>query len=108
MLRHVAMGRWIEGVVEEQRQAAIAGLRELTRTVEHLGTVAVHRDSGLAREGEVDHAPVDNHDVIVVGDFPDWRRFREYMEHPEHRKLSAERLALVLTDTAAIQYEVPG
>ncbi|WP_420435700.1 Dabb family protein [Candidatus Poriferisocius sp.] len=98
MIRHVVMFKFRDDADEAQRQAvhdAIATMPEVTGVTE---AYAIGPDLGLA-EG--------NFDFAVVGDFADQAAYETYRDNLEHRRIINEIIRPVVTERAAIQYEIP-
>lgn len=99
MFRHVVIFAWSAEAGAEQRDAAVAALREWGRVATEYGTLTVGVDAGLA-EG--------NGDVVVVVDFPDRQRYRSYTADERHEAMLREHIRPILERRFAVQHELEG
>ena len=96
MFRHVVMVRFSDDMTDEQKDALRAGLGRLPEVIPEIRSYRFGGDVGL-NEG--------NFDFVVTADFDDAGGYVGYRDHPEHKKLVAERLGPFVTERAAVQFE---
>jgi hypothetical protein len=97
VFRHVVVFTWAPGSAPEQRDSAVAALREWVGQAAGYGTVSVGVDAGLA-EG--------NGDVAVVVDLPDKETYLAYAADDRHQALLRDHVRPILATRAAVQYEL--
>ncbi len=97
MIRHVALFRLKEDAPLGTQQALEDGLFLLAQTIESISAYSYGADLGL-REG--------NFDFGIVADFEDESAFVTYADHPAHIAFIKERVAPVIAERAALQFEV--
>jgi hypothetical protein len=97
VFRHVAVFTWTPESAPEQRDGAVAALRNWVGQAAGYGTVSVGVDAGLA-EG--------NGDVVVVVDLPDEETYLAYAADDRHQALLREHIRPILGARSAVQYEL--
>jgi hypothetical protein len=97
MFRHVVMFRFQPGTTGAQVQAIADGLAGLPAAISELRDYRFGTDAGI-NEG--------NFEFAVVADFDDREGYLVYRDHPVHRQVIDERIAPVVAERAAVQYEV--
>jgi hypothetical protein len=97
MFRHVVLFRWTPGATVAQKAAVTAALEALPSAIPSIRAYHVGADAGV-NDG--------NHEYAVVADFDDVAGYLAYRDHPEHRAVIAERIAPILAERAAVQYEL--
>jgi hypothetical protein len=97
MIRHVALFRLKEGVPSGTKQALEDGLFQLAQSIQSISAYSYGGDLGL-RKG--------NFDFGVVADFEDEAAFLAYADHPDHLAFIQERVAPVIQERAALQFEI--
>ena len=95
MLRHVALFRFVPEATDEQRLAALEGLRGLPAQIPELVDYRVGPDAGVT-DGSYDFA--------VVADFADEADFPRYRDHPAHQAVATTLVRPILADRATVQY----
>ena len=96
MLRHVVMFRFKDDASSNARQSVEDGLARLPGVIEEIEAYRFGADLGL-REG--------NFDYCLVAEFADAEAFARYVDHSEHQRFIAERLAPVVAERVSVQYE---
>jgi len=96
MFRHVALFRFVPEATNEQRQAAVEGLRGLPALIPELIDYRVGPDAGLG---------ADNFDLAVVADFARPEHYDVYVAHTAHEAVASTLVRPILADRAAVQYE---
>lgn len=96
MLRHCVMFRWIDDASDEAKEAVAAGLGEMAR-LDCVASMVHGPDAGLV-EG--------NWDYVVNAEFTDDDAYRTYAADPDHLALIAEVIRPILSDRAAVQFEL--
>lgn len=96
MLVHVVNLRFRADVPNGQADRVVDLLRRLPGMVPSIRRYEVGRDLGLAN---------DNADLVVIGHFDDADGYREYSNHPAHRKIIEEDILPHLETRIATQYE---
>ena len=97
MFRHVVVFNWTDEATAEQRDGAVAALRQWARDAERFGTLTVGVDAGLA-EG--------NGDVVVVMDLPDRETYAAYAADDRHQAMIREHIRPILGRRCAVQHEL--
>jgi len=97
MLRHVVLLKFVDEATQEQRQAVLDGLATLPPAIPAIRSYRFGLDAGIAQG---------NHDLAVVADFDDAAGYIEYVAHPAHQQVIAERIRPILASRAAVQYEL--
>lgn len=97
MFRHVVVFSWTPEATPEQRDGAVAALRQWARDAERFGTLTVGVDAGLA-EG--------NGDVVVVMDLPDRETYAAYAVDDRHQAMIREHIRPILGRRCAVQHEL--
>ena len=97
MIRHIAMFRFAPDATAEQRQTAIDGLRALPGLVPSIRGFEVATSLGLVDEGA---------DLVVSALFDDADGWRDYIAHPEHRRVADLLLAPIRIERLTIQHAV--
>jgi hypothetical protein len=85
-----------DDATDEQKQAAVAGLRGLAGVVPGMRSLAAGLDLGL----------VGSHGIGMVADFDDEASFQAYLGSSEHSRVSKENLAPVMASAATVQYAI--
>lgn len=98
MLRHVVLFRWQKSTTAGQVAEVAAGLAALPGTIGEIRSYRFGADVGLT-DGSFDFA--------IVAEFDDPAAFQAYRDHPAHRAV-ADRIASLVAERAAVQFEVPG
>ncbi|MEM8903677.1 MAG: Dabb family protein, partial [Actinomycetota bacterium] len=99
VIRHVVMFRWSGEASDEAKQAVADGLAALPAAIPEIRRYEFGPDAGL-REG--------NWDFVVVGDFDDVAGYQRYAADERHQSVISEHIAPIISERAAVQYEVPG
>ena len=97
MFRHVVVFTWTPDSAPEQRDGAVAALRDWVVQAAEFGTVSVGVDAGIA-EG--------NADVAVVVDLPDRDAYLAYAADERHLALLRDHIRPILAARAGVQYEL--
>jgi hypothetical protein len=97
VFRHVVVFSWTPEATPEQRDGAVAALRQWARDAERFGTLTVGVDAGLA-EG--------NGDVVVVMDLPDQETYAAYAADDRHQAMIREHIRPILGRRCAVQHEL--
>jgi hypothetical protein len=97
MFRHVVVFRFEPGTTEAQVRAIADGLAGLPAAIGELRDYRFGTDAGI-NEG--------NFEFAVVADFDDREGYLVYRDHPAHRQVIDERIAPVLLERAAVQFEL--
>ncbi|MFW3169292.1 Dabb family protein [Geodermatophilus sp. CPCC 206100] len=97
MFRHVAVFSWTAGSTPEQREGAVAALRQWGEDCREYGTLTLGVDAGLA-EG--------NGDVAVVVDLPDRETYAAYAADERHQAVLRDHVRPILERRAAVQHEL--
>jgi hypothetical protein len=97
MFRHVVLFRFRADATDEQRQAALDGLRGLPAQIPEIRDYQVDFDLGLNEA---------NFDIGVVALFDDEQGWRTYLDHPAHVEVVTTRIRPLGTERAAIQFPV--
>jgi hypothetical protein len=97
MYRHVVLFRFAPEATAEQREAVLTGLRSLPAQIPELVEYRVGPNDGTAEQ---------NFDFAVVADFAEPEHFDVYLQHPAHEAVAAELIRPIITERAAVQYEV--
>jgi len=97
MFRHIVLLRWVDDATDEQKADVEAGLRELPGIIPEIRSYVMGADAGINPE---------SYSFGVVADFDSAEDYVVYRDHPEHRKVIAERIAPILAERAAIQCAV--
>ena len=97
MIRHVALFRLKEDAPGGTQQALEDGLFLLAQKIEAISVYHYGADLSL-RAG--------NFDFGVVADFEDEAAFVAYADHPAHIAFIKERVAPVIAERAALQFEI--
>ena len=99
MIRHIAMFRFSPESTDDQRQAAVDGLRALPELVPSIRGFEVGLTLGFVDEGA---------DLAVVALFEDEAGWRAYIDHPEHRRVADTLIAPIRIERSTIQLAHPG
>lgn len=94
MLRHLVLFDLSEDATDEAIDAAVAALGALADEIPEVRELHVDRDAGLA-EGNAGLAL-----LVVVDDVAAWRN---YQDHPAHRRVVEEHVRPVITGRTAAQ-----
>lgn len=97
MFRHVVLFRFRDGAPAAGIEAALEEVRGLADAVPTVRALEVRRDAGES---------VGNHDAAVLVTFDDVTGYRVYRDHPAHLRVVADRLTPLLSERAAIQFDV--
>jgi Stress responsive A/B Barrel Domain len=97
LIRHVVLFRFSPDSTAEQQEAMFTALRGLPARIPELLDYRVGLDAGLA-EG--------NWDGVAVADCTDEAGWKAYMTDEEHQRIIAEHIRPIMTDRAAVQYEI--
>jgi hypothetical protein len=93
-VRHIVLFTWVEGTSPQQIDAVRAGLTALPGIIRQIVDYRFGDDLGI-NQGNADFA--------VVADFASAEDYLAYRDHPQHRQLTAERVAPILERRLAIQ-----
>jgi hypothetical protein len=96
MFRHVVLFRWDPDASDADRDAVGAALGELPGAVPTIRAYHFGADAGIN---------YGNFDFAVVADFDDAAGYVAYRDHPAHRSVIADRIAPIVAERAAVQYE---
>ena len=99
MLRHIVLFRWKAEVTAAEVRPVASALANLPEAIPEVRFFRFGPDAGL-NEG--------NFDFSVVADFDDVTGYLAYRDHPAHYSLVAERIAPILAERAAVQFEFEG
>jgi hypothetical protein len=97
VLRHIALYRFVEGVLPEQIRAMRDGLAGLPEACPSIRVYRFGPDLAL-RPGNADFA--------VVADFADEAGWREYLENTEHKRVIAELITPIVSERVAVQMDL--
>jgi hypothetical protein len=95
-LRHISLLTFRDDTTDDQRDAIVAGLRELPGKIPELRSYVVGTDAGLA-EG--------NASLAIVADFDSAEGYEAYRDHPAHQAVATQLIVPVLTARSAIQHD---
>ena len=95
-VRHVVLLTWNDTATEQQKDAAIAALKELSGLVTGMRAYTVGPDLGVAG----------THDAAIVADFDDIEAVKEYMAHPGHRAVVDEHLTPIMNPASRCQFAI--
>ena len=97
MFRHVVLFRFRDDAPAAAIDTALAEVRGLADVVPTVRALEVRTDAGEAG---------DTHDAAVLVTFDDAAGYRTYRDHPAHVRVGAEHLKPLISDRAAIQFDV--
>lgn len=97
MFRHTVMFRWKDGTTPADIAAVAEGLGGLPGAIPELRDYRFGHDVGI-NDG--------NFDFVVVADFEDADDYLVYRDHPLHQALIKERIAPLIAERAAVQFDV--
>ena len=97
MLRHVVLLSWNDGVTDEQIRSVSDGLDGLPAVIPQIK--------------QYDHGPNvgpgdRNFDYAVVGDFESFDGYVAYRDNDIHQQLIAERIAPLIANRVAVQFNL--
>jgi Stress responsive A/B Barrel Domain len=98
-IRHCVVFKFAEDTSEEQVLALSEGLARLPGVIDSLTTYSFGGDIG---ENET------SWDFAVVADCDDLDGYREYRDHPEHRRLIRELVEPIVAERRSVQFAMPG
>jgi hypothetical protein len=96
MFRHVVLFRWDPVSSEAAKDAVASALGELPGAIPTIRAYHFGADVGI-NSGNFDYA--------VVADFDDEAGYVAYRDHPAHRAVIADRIAPIVAERAAVQYD---
>lgn len=96
VFRHVVMFRWSPEASLADQAAVASRLGELPAAISSIRAYRFGADAGI-NEG--------NYDFAVVADFDDVAGYVAYRDHPAHRAVIADRIAPIVADSVAVQYD---
>ncbi len=96
MFRHVVMFRWQTAVTREAIAHLETGLGDLPGAIDTVRAYHFGPDVGLNDA---------NWDFVVVADFDDRDGYLTYRDHDAHQRLITERVAPIVAERAAVQFE---
>ncbi len=96
MIRHTVMFRWKPGTTPADVAAVTEGLGGLPAAIAEIREYRFGHDIGI-NSG--------NFDFVVVADFADVDDYIVYRDHPLHRALIADRIAPLIAERAAVQFD---
>ena len=96
MIRHVVLFRWKPEATQEQKARAASEVATLPSIVSSVREFACGADIGV-NDG--------NFDFSVAADFDDEAGYIAYRDDPAHRQISANLIAPILAERAAIQFQ---
>jgi hypothetical protein len=99
VIRHIALFRFVEGVLPEQIRAMRDGLAGLPEACPSIRVYRFGPDLAL-REGNADFA--------VVADFDDEAGWREYAQNTAHKRVIADLILPIVTERVSIQMDLGG
>ena len=97
MFRHTVLLQLSDDATDDQKTAICAALAELPGRIPEIRSYTIGTNAG--------DRP-DNYDIAVIGDFDDKAGYQIYSDHPDHIAVIQELIAPLLTDRAAVQFEV--
>jgi len=97
MLRHVVLFRFSPESTPEQVEHLTAGLMELPAAIPQIRAYRCGPNVGT---------PNDNWHYAVVADFDDVAAHQAYVAHDQHQQVIVERIHPIVTERAAVQYEI--
>jgi Stress responsive A/B Barrel Domain len=100
-IQHAVLFRFVEDVDDERVAALAAGLDTMPVAT---GAVAPDR----YRHGRTLKLHPESWDYAVVAEFDSVEAYATYRDHPEHRALVRDLLRPIITERAAMQFELPG
>ena len=95
-VRHMVMLALKEAATDEQKRAAVDGLRSLAGVVPGMRSLTAGLDLGL----------IGSHGIGMVADFDDEASFQAYLGSSEHSRVSKQNLAPVMASAAIVQYAI--
>lgn len=95
MFRHVVFFHWSDRAAPETVSAAVAGLAGLPSVIPQIRRYEMGPEAGLLE---------DTPDFVLVADFDSEREWREYADHPEHRRVLTELLDPITSRRERAQY----
>ncbi|NEK58438.1 Dabb family protein [Geodermatophilus sabuli] len=97
MFRHVVVFTWTSESTPEQREGALAALRQWGEDCREYGTLTLGVDAGLA-EG--------NGNAVVVVDLPDRETYAAYAADERHLAALRDHVRPILERRCAVQHEL--
>lgn len=97
MLRHVVMFKLKDDAPKGAIQALEEGLFLLAQTIPEIRGYEYGPDLSLREE---------NFDFCLVAEFESPESFQRYAAHPDHQRFIKERVAPVVAERVAVQYEL--
>ena len=97
MFRHVVMFKWKQDATNEQRAAAVAGLRSLPGHVPQVRSFVLGEDVKIT-EGTFD--------AVIVVDFDSADDYLLYRDHPHHRALVRDVTSPIIESRSVVQHEL--
>ncbi len=88
--------RWDPGATEAEKDAVSSALGDLPGAIPTIRAYHFGADAGI-NDGNFDYA--------VVADFDDATGYVAYRDHPAHHAVIADRIAPILAERTAVQYE---
>ena len=99
VFRHVVLFRWSPEATSEARQSVTTALRGLPDAIPSIRAYHLGDDAGVS-DG--------NFDFVVLADFDDVSGYLAYRDHPLHQAVIAERIAPIVAERCALQFELEG
>jgi hypothetical protein len=93
------MFRFSPEATADQREDAIEQLRGLQHTIPDIRSLVVARNGGPGAA---------NYDLVLEADFDSAEGFGRYGPHQDHQRVWLSVLRPLVSDVAAIQFDVPG
>ena len=97
MFRHTVLLKLADHTTDTQRAQICEALAELPAAIPEIRSYTIGTNVG--------DRP-DNHDLAVIGDFDDKAGYQVYADHPAHVAVIRDLIAPLLTERAAVQFEV--
>jgi len=99
VLRHIVLFRWNPEATPAEVRLVASALATLPEAIPDVRFFRFGPDAGL-NEG--------NFDFSVVADFDDVTGYLAYRDHPAHQSLVTERIAPIVAERVAVQFEFEG
>jgi len=96
MLRHCVMFRWTDDATDAAKAEVVRGLDRMTE-LDCVASMVHGPDAGLVDA---------NWDYVVNAEFTSGDRYLEYAQDADHLALIAEVIRPILSDRAAVQFEL--